>query len=635
MIIQHDLSVMNSNRQFGLMTGFMTKSLEKLSSKYQLDTTADNAVGLSLNEKMTRRVNGFFQDSGNMQNWASYVQVADQALVKVDNMLARMSELCTSAVKETITDTDRAEINQEVQQIKAECNHIFHTTTFNARKIWDKNTTDKPIVGYKEKSIYTWSSGSYIAIDATDKNKAAWPKDNKFYYEADSSGVQIKWAGYDGVNYESKKIEWPSDIEKLKSGFTMALNSKTVDYSIYEAAEGINPSMTLVLDKEATFDQFIAELNGKYMTVSSGFNLSGTVYQEKNDKVSQANGISLHGANISYLAGLLSRKSIAGNENHINTKENNREETDDSTMAFSFGFDKNVNKNTDTGESINFDVNAIYNGTLYTQSSDRRTATENIWWHREGNNVYGNKVGFDNSDLKTALDNALVNGKAGIKNSLIKGSSVGGEVFIEFTLSTSEPVFYSNNDDAMNLYGNLGSFTLRINVSEGENADDVLNRISKISGINIENSSSDKMKLCNYDGKAFSTELWGETITINTWVDTNSEGNKTIPLIYNALNNELLGINDINTLTSPSALASIPKIKNAIKVVNEQRGIFGEFKNKMEQAADKIDTKPHVSSVNIAAEMIENSNKNILAKSGESLFAQANQTKQGVMSLLQ
>ena len=121
MVIQHNLTAINSNRQLGIMNSAKTKSSEKLSSGYRINRAADDAAGLSISEKMRRQVRGLTQASANVQDGISYVQVAEGALAEIDEMLARMTELCVRAATDTLTVKDRAYINQEIQQIKMEC----------------------------------------------------------------------------------------------------------------------------------------------------------------------------------------------------------------------------------------------------------------------------------------------------------------------------------------------------------------------------------------------------------------------------------------------------------------------------------------------------------------------------------
>ena len=97
MIVQHNLTAMNSNRMLGLTTKTQAKSTEKLSSGYKINRAADDAAGLSISEKMRKQIRGLTQASANAQDGISAVQTAEGALTEVHDMLQRMNELAVKA----------------------------------------------------------------------------------------------------------------------------------------------------------------------------------------------------------------------------------------------------------------------------------------------------------------------------------------------------------------------------------------------------------------------------------------------------------------------------------------------------------------------------------------------------------
>ena len=77
MVVQHNLTAMNSNRMLGLTTKSQAKSTEKLSSGYKINRAADDAAGLSISEKMRKQIRGLTQASANAQDGISAVQTAE------------------------------------------------------------------------------------------------------------------------------------------------------------------------------------------------------------------------------------------------------------------------------------------------------------------------------------------------------------------------------------------------------------------------------------------------------------------------------------------------------------------------------------------------------------------------------
>ena len=137
MVVQHNLTAANTNRQLGITTNGLQKSTEKLSSGYKINRAADDAAGLSISEKMRNQIRGLNKASDNAQDGISLVQTAEGALNEVHSMLQRMSELAVQAANGTNATEDRAALDAEVQQLKTEIKRVGSTTQFNKMGILD------------------------------------------------------------------------------------------------------------------------------------------------------------------------------------------------------------------------------------------------------------------------------------------------------------------------------------------------------------------------------------------------------------------------------------------------------------------------------------------------------------------
>lgn len=131
MVVQHNLTAMNSNRMLGLTTKTQSKSTERLSSGYKINRAADDAAGLSISEKMRKQIRGLTQASANAQDGISSVQTAEGALTEVHDMLQRMNELTIKAANGTNSETDRSYIQSEIDQLVTEIDRVSTTTKFN------------------------------------------------------------------------------------------------------------------------------------------------------------------------------------------------------------------------------------------------------------------------------------------------------------------------------------------------------------------------------------------------------------------------------------------------------------------------------------------------------------------------
>src|SRR5574344_448476 len=131
MVVQHNLTAMNSNRMLGSTSKIQAKSTEKLSSGYKINRAADDAAGLSISEKMRKQIRGLTQASSNAQDGISTVQTAEGALGEVQDMLQRMNELAVQSATGTNSSTDRSAIQDEVNQLTSEIDRVSTTTKFN------------------------------------------------------------------------------------------------------------------------------------------------------------------------------------------------------------------------------------------------------------------------------------------------------------------------------------------------------------------------------------------------------------------------------------------------------------------------------------------------------------------------
>lgn len=129
--VQSNMAAMNASANLGKTSKRIAKSAEKLSSGYRVNRAADDAAGLTISETMRRQIRGLNQASDNIQDGISLCQVVDGALNEMHSLTQRINELTIKASNGTLTDDDRAAVQQEVHELLQEYNHIAITTTFN------------------------------------------------------------------------------------------------------------------------------------------------------------------------------------------------------------------------------------------------------------------------------------------------------------------------------------------------------------------------------------------------------------------------------------------------------------------------------------------------------------------------
>ncbi len=257
MVISHNLSAMNAQRQFNITTNSKAKSSEKLSSGYKINRAADDAAGLAISEKMRRQIRGLNQGALNTQDGISLLKVADGALNEVHDMLHRVTELSIQAANGTNTTEDREAIQQEVNQIISEINRISDTTTFNERKLFRGNLDIKGIENSGQASTGTGTAPSpsiepqyRIEYETVEKDiytpkqlnititGIPEVKENRTYtVSANESGIRI---GSDSIGWDSVKDIYGNsiDLSDVKTGsYSFSFGGMNINFDIDQKLE--------------------------------------------------------------------------------------------------------------------------------------------------------------------------------------------------------------------------------------------------------------------------------------------------------------------------------------------------------------------------------------------------------------
>ena len=140
MIINHNISALNTYNRLMLNNTGVSKSLEKLSSGMRINRAADDAAGLAISEKMRSQIRGLDQAQRNAQDGISLIQTAEGALSETHSILQRMRELAVQAANDTYTSQDRQNIQAEIDQLTAEIDRISSSTQFNGKNLLDGST---------------------------------------------------------------------------------------------------------------------------------------------------------------------------------------------------------------------------------------------------------------------------------------------------------------------------------------------------------------------------------------------------------------------------------------------------------------------------------------------------------------
>jgi flagellin len=180
MIINNNISAINTRNQLFVTNSAAGKSMEKLSSGKRINRAADDAAGLSISEKMRAQIRGLLQAARNAQDGISLIQTAEGALDEVSNMLVRLKELAVQKANGTYNDEDKANLALEMESLTNEISNIFTNTKFNGSSVLatsvaivisDDGTTALTINATSTDGITSLSSGSSVTnIETAIKN---------------------------------------------------------------------------------------------------------------------------------------------------------------------------------------------------------------------------------------------------------------------------------------------------------------------------------------------------------------------------------------------------------------------------------------------------------------------------------
>jgi len=262
MVVQHNLTAMNSNRMLGVTTSTQAKSTEKLSSGYKINRAADDAAGLSISEKMRKQIRGLTQASSNAQDGISAVQTAEGALNEVQDMLQRMNELAVKAANGTNSEDDRNYIQDEVNQLIKEIDRVSTTTKFNETYLLKGDDTVK------------FTNPGDTAVTVTDGTDGV----NNAKIEFSIDGIKTEGGKSDatfnvlGKNY-SVRVEEDDTNETVAKKLADAINADKLsddNAGEFKATSAADGKITLTSANQKALKDTTKFANGNFTVKSSG-----------------------------------------------------------------------------------------------------------------------------------------------------------------------------------------------------------------------------------------------------------------------------------------------------------------------------------------------------------------------------
>ena len=647
MVVQHNMQAMNASRMLNITTGSQAKSTEKLSSGYRINRAADDAAGLSISEKMRKQIRGLDQASTNAQDGVSAVQTAEGALTEVHSMLQRMNELAVQAANGTNSESDRSSIQDEISQLTTEIDRVAETTKFNETYLLRGDVDGTKVT----KAVNAHDAGLDGTLTANGDGTSTFSLKKAL---ADGDKVTIA-----GKNYTIGSKEVSTDgFQKLAT-----LNTKVAsvgDSVSWVDANGKTQTKTLV-DK--------AKNEAALYTTGAKVNIDGKDYTIANDSSITASELSAADAT------KLVSEALADGKSATLTKTG--------TAAGLYGAAKDVNINIVTA----LDSDEVSSTGITVANAGTVTVAE-LGTALKGSALSaGDKVTLSGEEITaTTNDPANMDTIKDVVKSL-KPAQTDPTVAADtiaigsttFTIADKTDIGANKVtvDDALALLNDRDNVTITANSAEAKSAmlvagltsgtaytavekkaisddEDVLSvkdaykmmaeELEKASSIGADNKA---VVTSNNSGDfeiKQGTVEYVDKLNFNLHVGADADMTNKINVDINSMSAAGLGVKGLNVSddTGMAATYAIDAIADAVSKVSAQRSALGAIQNRLEHTIANVDNvvenstaaESRIRDTDMADEMVTYSKNNILAQAGQAMLAQANQSTQGVLSIL-
>lgn len=251
MIINHNITALNTHRQLSTNSAATSKNIEKLSSGLRINRAGDDAAGLAISEKMRGQIRGLDMASKNAQDGISLIQTAEGALSETHSILQRMRELSVQSGNGTNTAEDRKAIQSEVGQLKEEIDRIGNTTEFNTQKLLNGNLSGaggtSGINTVSGSQVFKQTAGTLTGVAAsgvetTDGGADELKFSQKDALVIDGKKIEIDWSKH--LSEADKTVltgDWSTTaMDATASGKIRDVLEKAINAAIDESGTGVS-----------------------------------------------------------------------------------------------------------------------------------------------------------------------------------------------------------------------------------------------------------------------------------------------------------------------------------------------------------------------------------------------------------
>ena len=624
MVVQHNMQAMNANRMLNVTTSTQAKATEKLSSGYKINRAADDAAGLTISEKMRKQIKGLDRASTNAEDGVSAVQTAEGALTEVHSMLQRMNELAVQASNGTNSESDRSAIQDEIDQLTTEIDRVAETTKFNETYLLKGNTAG------------TSSDINVAAHDAGLAGKLTENGNGKSTFKLDKAledGSKVTIAGKEYTIGQGKSKDSYDSVANVGNKLLSAGDSVTVGTTTKTLTDNVSIASATTHTYED--GDTVTTQDGKTYT----FDKTGGNKWMLNGQDATAEG--------------KAALTAAGN-----------------TITLAAGGTHTVVAALDKGEVSSFGLADKKASTVAAATSDGNTAitiaegTSSV--KVGGKEITAVAAGFAADSFSNIKDGIMgsaagkkvtiadIKGNGGTTYKIVENSededAEKGELTRESIIAKikeGDQVTYTDKGGTERKFTAAGVEPVKENTITADAAYKLIaNELTKASSIGTD--AGKEAKVVDKGNGIFEIQQGKvdvkDALSFSLHVGADADMTNKINVDIETMSAAGLGIKGLNVKddTGIAATYAIDSIADAVAKVSSQRSALGAVQNRLEHTIANVDNvventtsaESRIRDTDMAETMVEYSKNNILAQAGQSMLAQANQSNQGVLSLL-
>jgi len=657
MRINTNLTAMNTHTQYTKNNNNIAKAVEKLSSGYSINSAADNAAGLAISEKMRAQIRGLEQANTNSQDAISLVQTAEGGLNETTEVLQRMRELAVQSANDTNeNEIDREALQDEFDQLQLEINSIAKSTSFNKKTVLDGTLAE-----YRAKTANLNMANSGLSVNLGNVAAGAYAFES--VVKVEKAAVEGQTAGFTPITTNpSLSVTTPLPVYYEQGATALPNGNYTIEasynpdtYELSVAAKGDNgQTFTAVLDKAAldaagnpanlTLDfkngtstafSYSIQYVGSFTTSNASSVATFADLLSDSMSVSASGGVDASEAEYALYATLTGAEDVkleAGMDSvsFTNGVTVNFDELTTSDVTISSANIANNSRSQATFSATAADGTVTSVGVAFT-GLGAGTTTDTAITDADIQAADFSITGFNPANASTADVTVTVGGVE------YKGTGVDltGDITLTATNGDTLSVATSMNDAQFTAVANAITNDGATLDSEDATATQTLQDFSATYNMKFGKDGSHTETVSTFEVEL--TE--GDGITFQIGANQGDE----LKIYIEEMSTEYLGIASASILTRSTASEALTTVDSALNQVASQRAYLGAMQNRLEHkianletaAQNLTDAESTIRDVDMAKQMTEFTNANILSQAATAMLAQANSLPQGVLSLLQ